>query len=152
MFYADAYTTMPVKRKKRPEKPNSVQDKFASAGQGDRRKLEEEDIKVLTEESNSMVLDKIGFLSSLFHTRYVCRNDRKLRLKNKAIERFDRMLDINSLVLTRVDTTTLINLLLDKTQRTLFKHQHDRAVTQYFGNNLTAEKKLDEIDWDSQAE
>ena len=96
---------------------------------------------MLTEESNSMVVDKIGFLSSLFHTRKVCRSDRKLRLKNKAIERFERMLDINSLVLTRVDTTTLINLLLDKTQMTLFKLQHNRAVTQYFDNNLTAEKK-----------
>ena len=51
------------------------------------------------------------------------------------------MLDINSLVLTRVDTTTLINLLLDKTQMTLFKHQHNRAVTQYYDDNLTAKKK-----------
>ena len=61
------------------------------------------------------------------------------------------MLDMNSLVLTRVDTTTLMNLLLDKTQLTLFKHQHNRAVTQYFERNL-AEKSLDESDWDSQDE
>ena len=77
MFYADAYTTMPVKRKKRPEKPNSVYEKFASAGPGDSQKLEDEDIRALTEESNLMVLDKIGFLSSLFHTSCICRNDRK---------------------------------------------------------------------------
>ena len=61
MFYADAYTTMPVKRKKRPEKPNSIHNKFASAVQGDSQKLEEEDIRALAEETNLMVLDKIGF-------------------------------------------------------------------------------------------
>ena len=61
------------------------------------------------------------------------------------------MLDMNSIVLTRVDTTTLMNLLLDKTQLTLFKHQHNRAVTQYFERNL-AERSLDESDWDSQDE
>ena len=62
-----------------------------------------------------MVFDKIGFLATLFNTSCICRRDRKQRLKGKVIEHFDSMLDMNSLVLTRVDVTTLINLLLDKT-------------------------------------
>ena len=61
------------------------------------------------------------------------------------------MLDMNSLVLTRVDTTTLMNLLFDKTQMTLFKHQHNRAVTQYLDLNAS-QKSLNESDWDSQDE
>ena len=60
------------------------------------------------------------------------------------------MLDVGSLVLTRVDLTTLMNLLLDKTQRTLFKHQHERAVTQYIDN--FGSKSLDASDWDSEDE
>ena len=106
MFYTDTYTTMPVKRKKRLEKTNSIQDKFAFAGQGDSHKLEEEDIRTLAEEANLMVLEKIRLLSSLFHMKRLCRNDRKQRLKIKAIERFESMFDMNSLVLTCFDTTT----------------------------------------------
>ena len=58
---------------------------------------------------------------------------------------------MNSLVLTRVDTTTLMNLLFDKTQMTLFKHQHNRAVTQYLDVNFS-QKSFNESDWDSQDE
>ena len=83
MFQADAYTTMPVKRKKRPNKPNSIQKKLANASykSGERQngglELNNDDVKALAEETNLMVLDKISFLTSLFYTSCICRRDRK---------------------------------------------------------------------------
>ena len=52
-------------------------------------------------------------------------------IQEKAIEHFESLLDIRSIVKTRIDLSILLSLLLSKEQLHLFRNQHARAFASY---------------------
>ena len=54
-----------------------------------------------------------------------------MRLQEKANQQFENMLDVRSIVKTRIDLSILLNLLLTKEQRLLFNYQNQRAFVAY---------------------
>ena len=54
------------------------------------------------------------------HVKYLCKKDRKARLKEKALESFDQNLDVRSFASVNSNLALLIWLLLNKEQILLF--------------------------------
>ena len=66
--------------------------------------------------------------SLLCKSKKMCKQDKKLRLRTKALERLDKMLDIRQLVRVHTNLAVLIGLLFSKEQLLLFKSQNSRAL------------------------
>jgi len=95
--------------------------------------LTPEDAQNLCQEAKLISLDhsgKIAWLLSIFGPRCPCKKKRGgERLRKKAFEHFDHQLDIRSLAATSINFKTLIHLMFNRKQMLLFRHQHERAVT-----------------------
>ena len=70
-------------------------------------------------------------MKSLCLSKCIFRKSRRIRLKERAVERFESQLDIRSIVKARVDLTILVRSILSKEQLVLFQNQDERAFTKY---------------------
>ena len=82
--------------------------------------LTEKDTEQLAEESERLLLSRISWVKSLCLSKCICRKSRSIRLKERAVERFESQLDIRSIVKARVDLSILVRSILNKEQLLLF--------------------------------
>ena len=69
------------------------------------------------------------YWKSLSHSSWFCKVDRQTRLMNKVSKRFEKKLDIRSLVKVRTNLALLIRMLLSDEQMLLFRLQRRQAVS-----------------------
>ena len=71
---------------------------------------------------------KIPFWKTVFCVKWICRNDKQIRLQAKMVRAFESNLDIRRLVDQQINLAGLVRLLLNAPQQVLFQLQRDRAV------------------------
>ena len=102
--------------------------------------LAQSDCELLADESERVKRVKNSWFISLCFSQCICKRERGMQLQKVAIERFEKQLDIRSIVKTRVDLSILLSLLLSKEQLLLFRNQHARAFVDHDKLNLEGEK------------
>ena len=71
---------------------------------------------------------QIPLIKSICNIKFLCRNNRDMRLQRRAFKRFEDVLDIRSFFKVHVNLCLLISLLLNKQQAFLLQHQHLSAL------------------------
>ena len=131
MFSASKASVFPIKQKSRPKKRNRLQEKLEREWPLEHECLQKQDVESLQEETNLVSYKKMSWLQSAFCCASICASDRKLRLQRKTEAYIEKQLDIRNLIKTRIDTSVLTRLLLNKQQLHLFQNQHARSLVQY---------------------
>ena len=73
------------------------------------------DSEMLAEESRRIKLKRNSWCSSIFSClKCLCKKDRGMLMQERAVENFERQLDIRSLVKTRIDLSILLSVLFSK--------------------------------------
>ena len=92
---------------------------------------------------------KIPLLKSICFANFCCKNDRLLKAKEHAFNRFDDCLDIRQIVKNHINLNLLIQLLLTRPQQFLFLHHRSQAVPkkEKSSNSLT-ENDSEDYYWD----
>ena len=63
---------------------------------------------------------KEAYLKSLCYTRYFCKKDSEMKLREKAAERFEDLLDIRSFIGVYTNLTLLLSMILTDEQAFMF--------------------------------
>ena len=74
--------------------------------------------------------------------KYICKKDRHYRLRKKAFNRLDKMLDIRAFFKMQTNLALLISLLMTKEQTQLFQHHRARAL-HYEKDGLSSDSSSD---------
>ena len=87
--------------------------------------LQQHEVNEILQDSNILKNALKGImLRSLFcSVKKVCKQSKQLRLRKKALDRLENMLDIRSFFQVHTNLTILLQLLLSKEQLVLFKSQ-----------------------------
>lgn len=72
---------------------------------------------------------KISFIKSLLYCGFACKKDKQLLIREKAMARLERPLDIRSFVSMHTNLTLLIKLIFTEQQAILFQHHRARAIS-----------------------
>ena len=72
---------------------------------------------------------KLSFLKSLLYFGFACRKDKQLQMKEKAMARFERPLDIRSFVSMYTNLSLLLKVIFTEQQAILFQHHRARAIS-----------------------
>ena len=91
--------------------------------------LDKNDLKSLAEAAKRTAPLIVPLSQTLSYCSCLRRRDHQMRLRMKAVNRFDEMLDVRAFVRTNINLSLLVSMIMTREQAFLFQHHRARALS-----------------------